>query len=58
MGGPLGGIIGLVILVLDILAVVDCVKRPMETGMKVLWIVLIILLPLIGLILYYLLGRK
>lgn len=58
MGGPLGGIIGLVILVLDILAIVDCVKRPMETGMKVLWIVLIILLPLIGLILYYLLGRK
>lgn len=58
MGGPLGGIIGLVILVLDILAIVDCVKRPMETGMKVLWIVLIILLPLIGLILYFLLGRK
>jgi len=52
-----GGIFGLVVLVLDILAIVDCIKRPMDTGMKVLWVVLIILLPLIGLILYYLLGR-
>jgi hypothetical protein len=53
-----GGILGLVILVLDILAIVDCIGRPMDTGMKVLWIVLIILLPIIGLILYFLLGRK
>jgi RsiW-degrading membrane proteinase PrsW (M82 family) len=52
-----GGILGLVILVLDIFAIVDCIGRPMDTGMKVLWIVLIILLPVIGLILYFLLGR-
>jgi len=56
--GPFGGIVGLIILVLDIIAIVDCVKSSMETGMKVLWIVLIILLPIIGLILYFLLGRK
>ena len=53
-----GGIFGLLILVLDIVAIVDCVQRSMDTGMKVLWIVLIILLPIIGLILYFLLGRK
>ena len=53
-----GGVFGLVILVLDIVAIVDCVQRSMDTGMKVLWIVLIILLPVIGLILYFLLGRK
>ncbi len=52
-----GGILGLVILVLDILAIVDCIGRPMDTGMKVLWVVLIVLLPVIGLILYFLLGR-
>ncbi len=56
--GAFGGIVGLIILVLDIIAIVDCVKSSMETGMKVLWIVLIILLPIIGLILYFLLGRK
>jgi len=55
--GIFGGVFGLVILVLDIFAIVDCIGRPMQTGMKVLWIVLIILLPVIGLILYFLLGR-
>jgi uncharacterized membrane protein YhaH (DUF805 family) len=53
-----GGIFGLVLLVLDIVAIVDCVQRSMDMGMKVLWIILIILLPIIGLLLYFLLGRK
>jgi len=52
------GILGLVVLILDIVAIVDCVKRSMDTGKKVLWIVLILLLPLLGMILYFLLGRK
>lgn len=47
----------LVIFVLDILAIVDCAKSSMDTGKKVLWIVLILILPLLGLILYYLVGR-
>lgn len=51
-------ILGLIILILDILAIVDCLKSNLETGKKVLWILLIILLPVIGLILYYLLGKK
>ncbi len=52
------GILGLIILVLDILAIVDCAKSNMSTGKKVLWILLILLLPVVGLILYYLLGKK
>jgi hypothetical protein len=52
------GILGLVVLILDIIAIVDCLKRSMDTGKKVLWIVLILLLPLLGMILYFLLGRK
>jgi hypothetical protein len=51
-------LISLVILVLVIVALVDVIQRPMETGKKILWIVLIVLLPLIGTILYFLLGRK
>jgi hypothetical protein len=47
----------LVIFVLDILAIVDCAKSSRESGQKVLWIVLILILPLVGLILYYLIGR-
>ncbi len=51
-------LIGLVILVLDIIAIVDCVRGKLPTGHKVLWIILILILPVIGLILYFLLGRK
>lgn len=51
-------LIGLVILVLDIIAIIDCIKGSLTTGKKVLWIVLILLLPVIGLILYFLVGRS
>lgn len=54
----LGTIGGIVVLVLDIIAIIDVVKSGMDTGKKILWIVLILLLPLIGMILYFLLGRK
>jgi hypothetical protein len=51
-------ILGLAVLVFDILAIIDCVKGSLSTGKKTLWIILILVLPLIGLILYWLLGRK
>ena len=52
------GLIGLIILVLDILAIVDCVKSDKSGGQKALWIILILVLPIIGLILYYVIGKK
>lgn len=51
-------IIGLVILVLDVIAILEVVKSSFTTGKKVLWAALILLLPVIGLVLYYLIGRK
>jgi len=54
----MNSLIGLVILVLDIIAILDCVKSNKDTGKKALWIVLILVLPVVGLILYYLVGRK
>ena len=54
----MGGLIGLVILVLDVVAIVDVVKSSFETGKKILWSVLIALLPVVGLVLYYLVGKK
>ncbi len=53
----LGGLLSLAVLVLEVLAIVDIIRRPMDTVMKILWVILIIWLPVIGLILYYLLGR-
>ena len=49
-------IIGLLILVLDIIALVSLLKSSAGTGTKILWAVLIILLPLLGMILYFLMG--
>lgn len=54
----IGGILGLIILILDIWAIVRVVKSGASTGAKVLWVVLIILLPVLGLILWFLLGPK
>ncbi|MCU0580994.1 MAG: PLD nuclease N-terminal domain-containing protein [Syntrophales bacterium] len=52
------GIIGLIILVLDIWAILQVFKSSATTGAKILWTVLIVLLPLVGLILWYLMGPK
>ncbi len=54
----MSGLLSLVVLVLDIVAILDVAKRSLPTGKKVLWGLLILLLPVVGLILYYLLGRK
>lgn len=52
------GLFGLIILVLNIIAIVDLLKSKADTSKKALWIILIIILPVVGLILYYLLGKK
>ena len=54
----MGGILGLVILVLDIIAIVDALKSSMDTGKKALWIILIIILPVVGMVLYFLIGKR
>ncbi len=50
-------LVGLIVLILDIIAIVMILKGGKSVGMKVLWIVIVLLLPLIGMILYFLLGR-
>jgi len=57
-GGSMGTFLGVVVLVLDIIAIVDVLKSAMDTGKKVLWVLLILILPLIGMVLYFLLGKK
>ncbi len=58
MGIEVGGLFGLIILVLDVWAMVKVGQSSAETGIKVLWIVLIILLPVLGFILWLLFGPK
>ena len=58
MGVEVGGLLGLIILILDVWAIVRVVGSTASTGAKVLWIVLILVLPIVGLILWYLFGPK
>lgn len=50
------GLIGIIVLVLDIYAIIKVVGSGASTGAKVLWVVVILLLPVVGLILWLLLG--
>jgi len=49
-------LVGLVVLVLDVIALVSLLKSSADTGTKILWALLIILLPVVGMILYFLMG--
>jgi len=52
------GIGGLIVLVLDIWALVSIVSSGASTGNKVLWVLLVLLLPLIGFIIWLLAGPR
>jgi hypothetical protein len=54
----LEGLVGLVILALDIWAILKIIGSPASTGAKVLWILLILILPVVGLIIWYFAGPK
>ncbi len=43
---------------LIVVAIVDVLRGYMSAGKKVLWSILIFILPVVGIILYYLLGRQ
>ncbi len=52
------GIVGLIIFILDIIALVSVLSSSASVGNKVLWVLLILFLPVIGMVLYFLLGRS
>jgi hypothetical protein len=47
---------GGLVLVLDIFALVKLLKSGASANEKILWVLLIVLLPLVGMVLYFLLG--
>ncbi|WP_027157706.1 PLDc N-terminal domain-containing protein [Methylobacter luteus] len=53
-----GGFLGFIVLVLDIWAIISIVKSAASTGAKVLWVILILLLPVVGLIIWWFAGPK
>jgi hypothetical protein len=58
MGIEVGGLFGLLLLIANVWAIVKTVQSGASTGAKVIWIVLILLLPLLGLIVWLIFGPK
>lgn len=51
-------ILGIIILVLDIIAILSIIQSGMTLAMKVVWVLVVLLLPVIGMILWFLIGNK
>lgn len=58
MGSTFNGLVGLIILALDIWAIINVLKSSAETGMKIIWVLLILLLPVLGLIIWAIAGPR
>ena len=46
-----------IFVIFDIIAIVDAMRSKLTIEKKVLWIALIFLVPVVGMVLYFLLGR-
>ncbi len=58
MSDVFGGLFGLIILALDIWAIISVVRSDASSGKKVMWVLLIVILPVLGLILWGLMGPR
>jgi hypothetical protein len=51
-------IFGIIVLILDIWAIVNVIGSSASTGAKVLWVLLIIILPVVGFIIWFFAGPR
>jgi hypothetical protein len=58
MNVEVGGVLGFILLICVIYAIVKTVQSGASTGTKVIWIVVLLLLPFLGFILWFLFGPK
>lgn len=52
------GLVGLIVLVADVWAIINIFQSSADTGKKVLWTVVVFLLPVLGFILWYFMGPR
>lgn len=52
------GLLGIIHLILIIWALVNIMQSGVSTGNKALWVLLVVLLPIIGFIVWFLAGPK
>ncbi len=51
------GIVGTLIFVLDVVAIISVLGSAMDVAAKLFWTLIILLLPVIGMILWFVIGR-
>ena len=51
-------LIPFLILIIDVLVIIDILRSNKDNERKVLWIIAVVFLPVLGPILYYLLGKN
>jgi Phospholipase_D-nuclease N-terminal len=52
------GLGGLIVLIADVWAIINIFQSSADTGKKVIWTVVVLVLPVLGFILWYFLGPK
>ena len=52
------GILGMIVLVLDVIAIFSLLMGRSSIGHRLFWILLVVFLPFIGMLLYFLFGRS
>ena len=52
------GLLSIVVLILDAIAIIDIFKSARDMGKKALWTLVVVLLPLVGMVVYFLVGKK
>ena len=58
MMGGVNSLWGLIILVADVWAIINVIQSSLTTGKKVLWTVLIFVLPVLGFLIWLIAGPK
>jgi Phospholipase_D-nuclease N-terminal len=58
MGFEYGGIIGIIIFALDIWAIIRLFQSGASAGAKIIWLIIILVLPVVGLLIWLLAGPK
>lgn len=52
------GLWGILVLIADIWAIINIAQSGASTGKKVLWIVLVLVLPVVGVIVWFFIGPR
>ena len=58
MGIEIGGVFGLLILIADIWAIIHIAQSSSSPAAKALWIVLVLVLPVLGLVIWFFAGPR